>query len=295
MIIAIVGPTASKKSSLAINIAKKFSAVIVNFDAYQMYRELTIGVNRPTEEEMNAVPHYFIANRSFLDGNNIASFQREGRELLDKLINEKKNVVLVGGSGLYLRALLYDYSFLDIDTSKINLKQFDDMDDEQLHFYLKKIDSNSAEKIHPHNRRRVLRAIAIYLASGRSKSDIEKEQKHDLVYDCFIVGLNPPRQELYTRIEKRTDWMFDNGLLLEAQSLMNEFPNDYFKIDALGYEEAFLYLKNEISLKEAKEIMNKKTKNYAKRQITFFKHQFDVNWCETIDQAERLIEGKINE
>lgn len=292
MVIAIVGPTASKKSSLAIKIAKKFSAVIVNFDAYQMYRELTIGVNRPSEEEMNAVPHYFIANRSILDGNNIASFQKEARKLLDELINEKKNIVLVGGSGLYLRALLFDYSFLDIDTSRINLEQFDDMDDEQLHSYLKKIDLVSAEKIHPHNRRRVLRAIAIYLASGRSKSDIEKEQRHDLVYDCFIVGLNPPRQELYARIEKRTDWMFDNGLLLEAQSLMNEFPNDYLKIDALGYEEAFLYLKNQISLKEAKEMMNKKTKNYAKRQITFFKHQFDVNWCETVERAERLIEEK---
>lgn len=292
MVIAIVGPTASKKSSLAIKIAKKFSAVIVNFDAYQMYRELTIGVNRPNEEEMKVVPHYFIANRSFLDGNNIASFQREGRELLDKLIDEKKNVVLVGGSGLYLRALLFDYSFLDIDTSRINLEQFDDMNDEQLHSYLKKIDSISAEKIHPHNRRRVLRAIAIYLASGKSKSDIEKEQKHDLVYDCFIIGLNPPRQELYDRIEKRSEWMFDNGLLLEAQSLMNKYPKDYTKIDALGYQEAFLYLKNQISLEEAKEMMNKKTKNYAKRQITFFKHQFDVNWCETVDQAERLIEEK---
>ena len=291
MMVAIVGPTASHKSDLAIEVAKILDADIINFDAYQMYEELNIGVNKPSSEELKSVTHHFISNLSIKERNNIMSFQKKARALIDKLLKEKKNIVLVGGSGLYLRAILFDYQFSEFERGSVDLKEYEKLDDVALHKALEKIDLESANKIHFKNRRRVLRAIEIYLMNGKTKSQLEKEQEHKMIYPCYIVGLDIPREELYSRIEKRVDLMVKHGLVEEVKHLKEADESSLRKVDAIGYQEILRYLEEEISLEEALNIMKSKTKKYAKRQMTFFTHQFDVHWVHSLKEGKEYILG----
>ncbi len=291
MMVAIVGPTASHKSNLAIEVAKILNADIINFDAYQMYEELNIGVNKPTSEELASIKHHFISNLSFKERNNIMNYQKAARALIDQLLKDKKNIILVGGSGLYLRTILFDYQFSEFERGSIDLKDYEKLDDLALHQALEKIDLESANKIHYKNRRRVLRAIEIYLMNGKTKSQIEKEQEHKMIYPCHIVGLDIPREELYTRIEKRVDLMVKNGLIEEIKYLKDKDEASLRRVDAIGYQEILNYLDGKLSLEEALDIMKSKTKKYAKRQMTFFRHQFDVHWVHSLEEGKDYILG----
>lgn len=294
MMVAIVGPTAAHKSNLAIEVAKVLHADIINFDAYQMYKELNIGVNKPTKEELDSIKHHFISTLSIKERNNISDFQKKARTLIDNLLLENKNIVLVGGSGLYLRTILFDYQFSEFERGSIDLTKFEKMDDITLHNYLEQIDLESANKIHFKNRRRVLRAIEIYLLNGKSKSEIEKEQEHKMIYPCFIVGLDIPRERLNSRIEERVDLMVKNGLIDEIKHLKEIDEESLKKVDAIGYPEILRYLNNELTLDEALNLIKVKTKKYAKRQMTFFRHQFDVHWVHSISEGKDYILGLKN-
>ncbi|MBR1581491.1 MAG: tRNA (adenosine(37)-N6)-dimethylallyltransferase MiaA [Bacilli bacterium] len=280
MIFAILGPTASGKSDLAENIAKHFNAEVINFDAYQVYIEMNKGTAKPTKEFLSEHPNYHLYDfRHVDDPYNIMLYQKDGRELLKKYAG--KHIVLVGGTGLYLKALLFDFKFLEEE--KMPEDYLSNLTNEELYEELLKIDEADAKIIGPHNRKRLIRALYIYKIHNKSKTELNENGKSNLLYDDVVfIGLNPDRNLLYERINKRVEIMFEDGLVDEVNELKEKFPKVNQALQAIGYKEFF----NGLDLESTKELIKKNTRNYAKRQMTFFKHQFeDVNWFENIDEA----------
>lgn len=288
MIIVITGPTCMGKTETAFYLAKKLNAEIVNGDAFQCYKEMDIGVAKPEEKYLKEVPHHLY---SFVDVNHdysIAEYQTNLRNEIDMLIKKNKNIIIVGGSGLYIRSALYDYEFSE--NKQIDMSKYNEMDNRSLHDELKKIDPMDAEKIHMNNRKRMLRAIEIYLSNGESKSDIISKQQHKPIYDVRFFVRDMDREELYKRINLRVDEMMKKGLLKEVQSLYKKYGDKPHAFQAIGYKEIIEYLNRKISLEEAVELIKKNTRNYAKRQLTYIRHQFPVEYYKNNEHLLELIE-----
>lgn len=289
MIFAVVGPTCSGKSSLAIKIAQLFNAEIINFDPYQCYEELEIGVAKPTKDELSIVPHNLFSFVPLDVDFTIFDFQKIFRKTLNSLQNLNKNIVLVGGSGLYLRSAIYDYEFSE--TKIVDESKYVNMSNEDLYEQLKSIDPESCEKIHVNNRKRVIRALEIFNETGSKKSDLEKLQEHKVLYPIIFIGLNPDREKLYQNINDRVDDMFERGLEEEVENLFKKYSPSLKSLQAIGYKEF-----TQVSKDEVRDLIKKNTRNYAKRQMTFFKHQFDnINWFETKEDALKYAEEFLND
>ena len=273
MIVVIVGPTCTKKSLTAIFLANKINAEIINGDAFQCYKELNIGVAKPTINELKMAPHHLF---SFVDVNkpfSIADYQTFLRDKIAEIKKRNKNIIIVGGSGLYIRSALYDYEFKDMKTS--DSSKYDNFSNDELHEMLNKIDPVEATKLHKNNRKRVIRALEIFTNSNINKSTLLANQEHKLIYkDIYIVSPLFDREKLYENINSRVDKMFDLGLETEARNLYFKYGNIQ-SLQAIGYKEFVPYFKDEVSLEEVKELIKKNSRNYAKRQITFVKHQFE--------------------
>ena len=289
MIYVITGPTCLGKSETALFLAKKLNTEIVNGDAFQCYKELNIGVAKPSDEFLKQVRHHLY---SFLDTDydySIAEYQKNLRDKLDELLKTHKDVVLVGGSGLYIRSALFDYEFEE--SKKVDMSKYLEMDNRTLHDELVKIDPQDAEKIHMNNRKRMLRAIEIYLSSGKSKSDIISTQSHKPIYDVRFFVRDLDRDELYRRINERVDKMIEDGLFDEAKSLLTKYPHSLHSLQAIGYKEFILVIKGEKTLADAVEQIKQNTRNYAKRQMTFIRHQFNVEFYKDDGDLWRKING----
>ena len=285
MILVILGPTGVGKSELAYKLAPKLNAEIVNGDAFQIYKEMDIGVAKPPKEYFLNIPHHLYSFVSPSEAYSIKEYQTDARRVIKDILSRGKNVILVGGSGLYIRSALFDYEFKD--SEEIDMSKYEAMDNETLHKELEKIDPNDALKIHPNNRRRVLRSIQIYLENGESKSEIISRQNHKPIYEnTLFVMPNFDRDALYMNINKRVEKMIENGLLNEAKHIYDHYPNSQ-AIMGIGYKEFIPYFENKASLEEVVEEIKKDTRNYAKRQITFFKYQFNVK---TFNNEEELLE-----
>lgn len=284
MIIAIVGPTGIGKSSLALKIAKQTSGEIVNCDAFQIYKKLDIGTAKPSLEERKIVPHHLF---DFVEVDypfSIYDYQKILREKIDELKGKNVPIILVGGTGLYLKSSLYDFN-LSENKNLIDMSEYEKMDNQTLHNILEKLDYEESLKIHQNNRKRVLRAIEICLSQGKKKSEIINEQEHKLLYDVTFIGLIKPREELNEIINKRVDLMFDMGLLDEVKNILKNYPKTCHSLQAIGYKEIIDGLENYLSLDEIKEKIKLNSRRYAKRQMTYFKHQLNVNWFNSIDEA----------
>ena len=283
MIIVLIGPTCTGKSKSALTLAAKFNAEIINGDAYQIYKEMNIGVAKPTNEDLKLAPHHLY---SFVDVNrpySIKDYQDDLRREIDLILEKGKNVIIVGGSGLYIRAGLYDYSFIET-TKEIDISKYEELSNEELHKILEEIDPVDALKIHPNNRKRLLRAIAIYLESGKSKTELNKDQKHAPIYkDIYFFSPFIDRIELAKKISDRVDYMFLNGLKEEVTNLFNKYDKDIQAMQAIGYKEFIPYFNNEKTIEEVKSDIILNTKRYAKRQETFIRHQFDVTYYHNDD------------
>lgn len=276
MIVVITGPTALGKSASAIKVAKAIKAEIINGDAFQSYKYLNIGTAKPSEKQLAEVPHHLYSIIEPDHDYSIAEYQVNLRKKIQELLDKNVNIVIVGGSGLYIRSALFDYEFLP--NEKVDLSKYEKMDNRTLHDELKKIDSVEAEKIHFNNRKRILRAIEIYLSNGKAKSDLINEQKHKLLYDAKFFVRDLDRDELYHRINKRVDEMFEEGLINEVKSLIGKYDSKNHCFQAIGYKELIECFKNNGSFEETKELIKQHTRNYAKRQMTFIRHQFDVTY-----------------
>lgn len=288
MIYVIVGPTASGKSTLAINLAKKFNGIVINGDAFQVYKGMDVGTAKPTLEELSEVPHYLFDIFEPTHEFSIFEYQKLLRKTLEEHKDEK--IFVVGGSGLYLKSAFYDFSLEE--NSSYDMKEFESKSDDELYDYLLSIDSEAAKKIHKNNRKRVLRAIEIYLSTGKKKSDIEKAQLHKPIYDVMFIGLHTPREVLYDKINARVNQMISLGLFDEVMELMEVYPHDLKSFQAIGYKEIIKGINNNSSREDIIEEIKKSTRHYAKRQLTYFAHQFNVLWINNEDEAIRLIKGE---
>ena len=296
MIFVICGPTGVGKSSLSEAYLKMQPAYIVNGDAFQCYKEMNIGTAKISEELINDGNHFLFNIASVDNEYTIYEYQKDLRNILDKLSKDKtKDILIVGGSGLYLKSALYDFSFSE--NKKVDLSAFEKMSDEELHAYLKTIDPQQAEKIHFHNRKRVLRAIEIYLVNGENKTSLESKQQHKLLYDVHFIGLSTDsREELYKLIDERVDQMFKDGLVDEVKNLIKSHNPSLRAFQAIGYKELISYFEGKISLDEAKDLIKKNSRHYAKRQYTYFNHQMDVRWFNSPQEAlQYMKEVKGNE
>ena len=266
------------KSETALEVAKHFNAEIINGDAFQCYKELEIGVAKPPKEYFSIVPHHLFSFVSITRDYSIADYQKDLRKTIRDVSSRGKNIVIVGGSGLYIRSALYDYEFAEQE--QIDMSKYKKMDNDELHNELEKIDPKQAEAIHKNNRKRVLRAIEIYLSLGKTKTEVIDEQKHKLVYDAKFFVRNMNRDELYERINARVDDMSKWGLLNEVKTLVEKYGENLKAFQAIGYKELIPVIKGQYSLEEGLELVKKNSRNYAKRQVTFIKHQFPVIFYE---------------
>ena len=269
------------KSETALEVAKVFNAEVVNGDAFQCYKEMNIGVAKPPKEYFSIVPHHLF---SFVDVNrdySIADYQKDLRKTLDEILSRGKNVVIVGGSGLYIRSALYDYEF--VEDPKVDMSKYEQMTNDELYQELVKIDPKQAEIVHKNNRKRVLRAIEIYLGQGKTKSEVIDSQEHKLVYDAKFFVRNMDRSYLYSLIDARVDRMMKQGLLDEVRTIFEKYGESCRALQAIGYKELIPVIKGECSLDRGIELVKKNSRNYAKRQVTYIKHQFPVVFYENTE------------
>lgn len=282
-VLIIVGPTSVGKTSLSIKLANILNGYVISGDSIQVYKGLDIGSAKIKKEEMENITHYGIDILNPKDNYSVFDFQKMARSYIDN-INDKFPII-VGGTGLYIKSCIYDYKFIenkkessdDIYANKTN---------EEIYAMLLDIDKKSAEKIHINNRKRVIRALSI-ANSGISKSEIESKQEHKLIYDAFIIGCNMDRDILYKRINDRVLKMVNDGLVDEIRKLLNSgvsFSDQ--SMQAIGYREFNDYFNNDKSIDEVVSLIQKNTRNFAKRQFTWFKNQMEVNWVNMLDENE---------
>ena len=271
-VIVITGPTGVGKTKFSIELAKELNTEIINGDAYQIYKYMNIGTAKPTSEEKQGITHHLM---DFLDPResfSICDYQKLVRDKIDEFHNKKMIPIITGGSGLYIDSVLYDYRFTEDARNIESEKKYDHLSNEELHDILKNLNIDSANKIHPNNRKRVLRAIEL-AESGTNNED--RNQKHNKMYDFLLIFLNDDREVLYERINNRVDEMIANGLLEEVKSLYpDKLSNQAVK--AIGYQEIYDYLDNKVSLEEAINLIKQHSRNYAKRQMTWYRNRENV-------------------
>lgn len=294
-VIVIIGQTAVGKTSMSVKLAKHLNTQIINGDAMQVYKELNIVTDKIKEEKMEGIKHHLLNIKSINDDYSVEEYQNNIRKVIKEINDNNQIPIIVGGTGLYIKATLFDYTFAKESISNKEVEElYKDKTNEELYEILLKLDPESAKSIHKNNRRRVLRAIAIYNSTGMKKSSIIENQNHQLLYDALIIGLDMEKEVINAKIDKRIEEMFDEGLVEEIKN--NKTNTTASK--AIGYKEVSSYLNNEISIEQAKELMKIHTHQYAKRQRTFFKNQFDVNWVindeNAFDNITKLIKDKWN-
>ncbi|MBO4285842.1 MAG: tRNA (adenosine(37)-N6)-dimethylallyltransferase MiaA [Bacilli bacterium] len=284
MIYVIMGPTASGKSNAAHALAERFNCPIINADAFQIYKGMNIGTNKVSTDDKNYSRYHLLDIVNPDQTYSVMEYQNSFRDTLKELQKQYKDIVVCGGTGLYIRAATYDYTFLKEDSFD---EAYDELSNEELHMMLTRLDSQEAEKIHQNNRKRMIRAINLINKSGESKTSLLEKQEHKPIFsteEITYLFINPNREELYNNINQRVEEMFDNGLIDEVKGLLDKYEMSQTATQGIGYKEVISYLNNEISLEECKELIKKRTRNYAKRQVTFFKHQFKSKEFETYQQ-----------
>ena len=286
MLYVIVGPTGSGKTSVALKLADFYHAPIINADAFQIYQEMDIGTAKIEKDSDDYKKHYLLdivkPNQSY----SVKQYQDDFRNIYNKLKKDYKDIIVCGGTGLYIKAALYDYKFEDEE--EVDVSDLEKLSNEELADILNKLDPKAFETIHMNNRKRVIRAIQIARTHDLNKSESINQQEHKLIIDDEVkfLFLNPDRKELYENINKRVDIMFEEGLVNEVKGLLKKYQLSNTAKAAIGYKEVIEYLEEKCSLEECKELIKKRSRNYANRQITFFKHQLP---CIEYHNKEQLL------
>lgn len=299
-LIVIVGPTAVGKTKLSIDIANQFSSEIISGDSMQIYQGMDIGTGKVTREEMNSIPHYMI-NSQLPDAEySVAAFQADVDDYIKQISSKDKLPILVGGSGLYIDAVLYDYEFENRKRDEeLTLHYEARMDSEGidvLYEELKQIDEVYASKVHPNNYRRVIRGLEVYESSGMTMTEVSERQKQTAKYNHIIIGLDMDRTLLYEQINKRVDEMISSGLIDEVRLLIDKGYEDTQAMKAIGYKELIPFIHGEADLATCIEVLKRNSRRYAKRQYTWFKNKMQVNWYTiTPETYDKQVESIIND
>ncbi|WP_044894154.1 tRNA (adenosine(37)-N6)-dimethylallyltransferase MiaA [Bacillus alveayuensis] len=286
-LVVIIGPTAVGKTKLSIELAKRLDGEIISGDSMQVYKGMDIGTAKIKPEEMDGIPHHLIDIKEPTESFSVAEFQQMVRPLITEITKRGKLPMIVGGTGLYIQSVIYDYQFSDAPSDDNYRRRLETFAAEcgvvALHEKLKEIDPQSAERIHPNNVRRVIRAMEIFHCTGKTMTEWQKQQTPDLLYDVALVGLTMEREQLYRRINERVEQMMAEGLLDEVKTLYEQGVRDCQSIQAIGYKEMYEYLDGGISLAEAVEQLKQNSRRYAKRQLTWFRNKMTVQWFDMTD------------
>ncbi|MBT8253084.1 MAG: tRNA (adenosine(37)-N6)-dimethylallyltransferase MiaA [Flavobacteriaceae bacterium] len=295
-LISIIGPTAIGKTSLSISVAKYFDAEIISADSRQFYKEMRIGTAVPSKAELDAVKHHFIQHKSVLEPYSVGQFERDALVKLEELFSKHPIAVMVGGSGLYLKAVTAGLNeFPDVDPtvrSKLNEKwQSEGLD--SLQKQLKTLDPKTYEQIAVDNPHRVIRALEICIGTGKPYSSFLKTEIKSRPFRTLTIGLTAERQLIYDRINERVDMMMNQGLLQEAKAL-HPFKA-YNALNTVGYKELFAFLENSCDLSEAVSEIKKNTRRFAKRQLTWFNKDDSIKWFDFDEPFENIVDYLENE
>ena len=286
-LISIVGPTAIGKTALAIEVAKYFSTEIISNDSRQFFKEMAIGTAVPSKDELEQIPHHFIQNKSIYESYSVGDFERDGLAFLTEYFEHNSTCVMVGGSGLYEKAITVGFDeFPDVDPKireELN-QELDQFGIEKLQEELKLNDPKYFEEVDIHNKQRVIRALEIFRGTGKPFSSFRQKNTNKRPFHIIKIGLELPREEMYHRINQRVDIMVNEGLIEEARSL---YPLKHLNaLQTVGYRELFEYFDGNFTLEFAIEEIKKNTRRFAKRQMTWFKKDEEVKWFSPLDKEE---------
>ncbi|MGM8365065.1 tRNA (adenosine(37)-N6)-dimethylallyltransferase MiaA [Virgibacillus sp. W0181] len=299
-VVAIVGPTAVGKTTLSIEMAKAFNGEVINGDAMQVYKGMDVGTAKITSEEMKGINHYMLDIIPPDEDFTAADFQYNVEKYVNSITAKSKLPIIVGGSGLYIQAAIYGYSFSNHKRNPDYTAELERLVNEKgaeyLHNELKRIDPHQAHKIHPNNYRRVIRALEIYETTGTPMSDHHKHENKEPLYNIFFIGLEMERSILYNQINKRCDQMIANGLIDEVKLLYDKGYEKSTAMKAIGYKEFLSYIKGEQSMEDSIELFKRNSRRYAKRQYTWFKNKMNIQWYPiTPDNASESFRTILND
>lgn len=305
-LLVIIGPTAVGKTNLSIEMAKRYNGEIISGDSMQIYRGMDIGTAKITKEEMQGIPHHLIDIKNPEENFSVAEFQLLVRAKINEIAKRGKFPIIVGGTGLYVQSVIYDYQFSDVPGDETLRKELEErakeIGNEALYKELQEIDPESATQIHPNNVRRVIRALEIFQLTGKTMKEFQSNQQPDLLYETALVGLTMDREMLYDRINRRVDLMIKQGLLDEVKSLYQKGLRECQSIQAIGYKEIYDYLDGKMTWDDAVEQLKQNSRRYAKRQMTWFRNKMDVQWFDMTDvnnlskkigEISQYVEGKL--
>ncbi|PFG13029.1 tRNA (adenosine(37)-N6)-dimethylallyltransferase MiaA [Bacillus sp. es.036] len=305
-LVTVLGPTAVGKTKTSIELAKALDGEIISGDSMQIYRGMDIGTAKVTEEEMEGIPHYLIDIKEPTESFSAAEFQKLATELVTDINRRGKVPIIAGGTGLYVKSVTHQYAFSEAKEDPAYRQQLEQQAEEEgpvmFHARLKDVDPVSYEAIHPNNVRRVIRALEVYHVTGEPVSASKDALPEESPYNLVNVGLTMDRDVLYERINKRVDLMMEAGLLEEAQQLYHDGVRHCQSVQAIGYKEIYNYLEERVSLEDAVLELKQNSRRYAKRQLTWFRHQMGMDWYnmtahpeEKIQEILKVVAGKLAE
>lgn len=295
-VIVIVGPTASGKTALSIECAKKFNGEIISSDSMQIYKDMNIGTAKVTEEEAQGIKHYLVDFVSPEQRYSVSDFKRDAEEALEEIIAKGKTPIVVGGTGLYVNSLIYGIDYQDMEYDKEYRNELMEKAESEeglksLYEEAVKIDPEAMEKISPNDKKRITRVLEIYKQTGMTKTKQEELSRlKEVKYDYRVFGITMPREELYERINLRVDLMIKDGLIEEVESLLKKYKNFPTAMQGLGYKEVVEYLNGEYSKEEMIDKIKQETRHYAKRQLTWFRRNKEIIWLDKNDGIEKNME-----
>ena len=294
-VIVICGPTASGKTALSIELAKQIHGEIVSCDSMQIYEDMDIGTAKPTPEEMQGIQHYLIGYVSPEQRYSVADYKADAKKAIKEIIEKGKMPIVVGGTGLYLDSLIYEIEYQDIQLDEEYRKKLEEEVEEKgleaLYERAKQIDAIAIEKISPNDKKRILRILEIYHATGKTKTEQEIEsRKKEVEYDYKVYALDWDRQTLYDRINKRVDMMIEQGLIEEVKQILDKYDTFPTAMQGLGYKEVVDYLKGDLTKEEMIEKIKMESRRYAKRQLTWFRKNKQTIWLNAEDEIQNNID-----
>ncbi|MBU0672449.1 MAG: tRNA (adenosine(37)-N6)-dimethylallyltransferase MiaA [Candidatus Margulisbacteria bacterium] len=293
--LVILGPTAIGKTSLAIELAKNLKAEIISADSMQVYRGMDIGTGKPTLEERQGIPHHLIDIRNPDEAWTVSDFVEQTTQLTNEIENRAGTPIIVGGTGLYLWTLLEGFSFPIVAADKELRQKFEKLPAATLYAQLSTIDPEAAAKLHPNDKKRIVRALEVYELTGSPISQLQKKREEPRSLfagsEPKLLGINAPREKLYQRIEQRVDQMIEHGLINEVKGLLAKgYSKNLPAFQALGYKEAISQLDGTWTKEEMVKELKKRTRNFARRQMTWFKRFKDVKWLELPVDTQAILD-----
>lgn len=294
-VIVIVGPTASGKTALSIELAKKIDGEIISCDSMQIYKDMNIGSAKPTIEEMQGIKHYMIDIAEPTERFSVAEYKKRSEEAIEKILQKGKVPIIVGGTGLYANSLIYNIEYNEImldEEYRKNLMKIAETEVGLATLYEKarSIDPVAMKKISSNDKKRIIRVLEIKHSTGKNKTELELEsRKNEVKYEYKVFAINMPREILYDRINKRVDIMIENGLIDEVENIIEKYKEFPTAMQAIGYKEIVMYLKGELTKQEAIEKIKQESRRYAKRQITWFKKIENIKWIDGLKDKDENI------